>query len=242
MDKFFIHNKVSGLYVSFKPHPNVVWVDKLEKAYRFDTKKKAENFLSNNLIHSTGGKCNLADCEIISRDEEAGCSGDITAADADELMERLTGCLDEMCETVNTVRTLFNYHLAQVQRADIAMEDLLHKIEFTDANTVIGYRMYKTMQELRQRRRMHKDSCMILGVINGSGLLEKLQKARSDIEKMENGMDGRKYDPRVCASLFDAESNAEISESLMELASCVDSSEVPHGLLYREEPAEDRAS
>ena len=219
MEKFIIVNEKTGQYLALNRKNAALWGE-LDEAHRFDDKTKAENYMDNNLYNATHGAVCKSDCKIVSVNAMRSIPP-ITPEEATELASTLEERLKQMYETGQIIRSLFDYHLVQTQRADRALEDLMHKIEFSDANVVGGYRMYKAMQELRQRRRQHKNACTILGSIGASGLLDKLDKIERNLPKTETGLGKCQYEPRVSAELFQAGSNAELSAALDALLASV---------------------
>ena len=62
-----------------------------------------------------------------------------------------------------------------VRDLDMETVDILHKIEFTNENVVNGFRRYKQLQDVRQRRRKAKDALEISSLLLSSGLLASLK-------------------------------------------------------------------
>ena len=78
--------------------------------------------------------------------------------------------------------------------------DILHYIEFCNLNAAQGYKAYKMLKERRIRRRSIKNELQVLDIILGKKISET---ATDEIQKAVEGMDKRKYEPRVMEELFD---------------------------------------
>ena len=78
--------------------------------------------------------------------------------------------------------------------------DILHYIEFCNLNAAQGYKAYKMLKERRIIRRSIKNELQVLDIILGKKISET---ATDEIQKAVEGMDKRKYEPRVMEELFD---------------------------------------
>lgn len=77
---------------------------------------------------------------------------------------------------------------AAIERKKIDVE---HDIEFTKrANACVGYKKFRELQRVLERRREIKDELFVLGLILGSSLG---QVAKDHIEKSIEGLTNRKY-------------------------------------------------
>ena len=107
-----------------------------------------------------------------------------------------------LAETERLV-ALPQYYGKLVRDLDLETQDVLHKIEFTNENVVSGFKRYKQLQDVRQRRRKAKDSLEFATLILSSGLLTSMKTLREEIDKMKSEMESRKYKPRVLTELFE---------------------------------------
>ena len=76
-------------------------------------------------------------------------------------------------------------------------------MEFTNENVINGFKRYKQMQEVRQRRREAKDALEFASLIISSGLLPCLRKLKTDSADLKEFGETREYKPRVLTSMFD---------------------------------------
>ena len=88
----------------------------------------------------------------------------------------------------------------QLSTVDKETCDILHYIEFCNLNAAQGYKAYKMLKERRIRRRSIKNELHVLDIILGKKISET---ATDEIQKAVEGMDKRKYEPRVMEELFD---------------------------------------
>lgn len=88
----------------------------------------------------------------------------------------------------------------QLSTVDKETCDILHYIEFCNLNAAQGYKAYKMLKERRIRRRSIKNELQVLDIILGKKISET---ATDEIQKAVEGMDKRKYEPRVMEELFD---------------------------------------
>lgn len=92
----------------------------------------------------------------------------------------------------------------EIKQADLETEDILHKMEFTRADVVRDYRLYRMIHECRIRRRKAKDRAALLQLVLDSGLLQPIQAMSEHYQAYQNYLQNRTYRPRVRDDLFDA--------------------------------------
>jgi len=93
--------------------------------------------------------------------------------------------------------------LHEIKQADLETADILHKMEFTRADVVRGYRLYRMVHDCRIRRRKAKDRAEFLQIVLDSGLLQPLQAMNERYQTYQNYLQTRTYRPRVREDLFD---------------------------------------
>lgn len=90
--------------------------------------------------------------------------------------------------------------LNQLSLVDKELCDINHYIEFCNLNAAQGYKAYRMIKERRIKRRSIKNELQVLEIILGKRISET---ATDEIQKAVEGMDKRKYEPRVLSELFD---------------------------------------
>ena len=104
------------------------------------------------------------------------------------------------CSDLKQYRVNLNYLLSQV---DKEICDIMHYIEFNNLDAANGYRMYKMLKDCRLRRRKIKDDLEKVNlIIPALGNKELVNSLKTCLGQM-NGLDHRKYMPRVLDELFE---------------------------------------
>lgn len=218
--QYVIRNILTGKYLSLVKLKNeAVWVD-LNKAHRFSDRVKVDNFMRMNFNNAVKGQFGKAEMEILPCDEQsisfesgesnANISAEITEEQANKYLDSLPDLIGQMYETGRIVRVLLAYYADQVRMADKAQEDMLHKIEFSNVNVVDGFKLYKALQEIRQRRRQCKDVCDMLGTIHKSGTVSSLMNLQGQMTKYQEHLETRTYSPRILSDLFTTITSASL--------------------------------
>ncbi len=82
---------------------------------------------------------------------------------------------------------------------ELEIIDIEHAAEFYNLNASQGYKIYKMLHEVRNKRRSYKDELQQIELILGTEISES---NFDNLEKRINGMDYRRYVPRVNKELF----------------------------------------
>ena len=93
---------------------------------------------------------------------------------------------------------ILNYKIIDKVK-EIAIIDIEHAAEFYNLNASQGYKIYKMLHEVRNKRRSYKDELQQIELILGTEISES---NFDNLEKRINGMDYRRYVPRVNKELF----------------------------------------
>lgn len=207
--EYVIRHYQTGKYLALVKLKNTaLWVD-IDKAHRFSDRQKVDNFMRSNFNGAVRGQIKESEVEILpcdathqsfALDEVAGV--ELTEEQASVYLDTLPNLVEQMYETGRIMRVLLSYYSNQVRAADKAQEDMLHKIEFSNVNVVDGYKLYKSLQEIRQRRRQCKDICDMLGAVHRSGTVSSLMNLQNEMNKHREYLDTREYKPRILEDLF----------------------------------------
>lgn len=204
LPKYCIQVILDRTYLKLDKRCGVSFVSDCEKSTMFDTRSKAENYIANNMPGMTGltsgdvvileyfngEQKSVVECPDLDVDTAAAC------------LERLMQAISDMGDMVILLRQVNKYYALEQQRIDLAQEDLLHKIEFTKAGAVEGYKLYKRLHELRIHRREIKDVMDRLKLIADSNLLGRMEKLTQSIAGLDHQCEARVYRPRVLTDLF----------------------------------------
>lgn len=194
----------------------------LKRACKFNNEEAVKNYMANNFAHSVKPSVPIDQVEILPCTVGGGIEpmvspeATITEEQASNYLETLPGLVNNLYETGRVMRVLLCYYSNQVRSADLALEDLLHKIEFTNVGVVDGYKLYKAVQSMRLRRRQYKDICTMLNLINQSGVISSLNNLKDSFARFENGLENRKYTPRILDELFQTVSSANLDKTMDE--------------------------
>ena len=202
---FVIVNSINNNYVRTTPKKNS-WTPLLKNATKFMTSDKAHNFLTHN-FRSTFPDVAESDAKVIDVSDIAGdfCQENIcfTDATARETFLDMMSFFEEAAEKTKRYAALSRYYGGVVKRCDLETLDMLHAIEFTNENVVNGFKRYKQMQIIRQRRREAKDSLEYTSLLLSTGLLECMQDLTQCVSELKNFEETREYKPRTAIGLFD---------------------------------------
>lgn len=202
---YVISHLQNGSYVKLKSGKGS-WSTLLKNATKFKTLENATNFIDNN-FSGTYPATNVVDVKILNVEnltEEYSIDGiEFTEETAKQTLEDMISFYDQIVENTNKFLFLPGYFGGIVKQCDMETLDILHKVEFTNENVVNGFKRYKQMQEVRQRRRVAKDSLEFASLIVSSGLLACLKKLKTDIAELKEFGETREYRPRVLTSMFD---------------------------------------
>lgn len=220
--EYVVRHCETGKYLSLiKLRNEAVWVD-VAKAHRFSDKQKVDNFMRMNFSGAVKGQIKKSEVEVLPCDTQhnpfegdvAVSRAEITEKQANAYLNSLPDMIGQMYETGHIMRVLLSYYSDQVRVADKAQEDMLHKIEFSNVNVVDGFKLYKALQEIRQRRRQCKDICDMLGIIHRSGVASGLMNLQDEMNKHQEHLETRTYTPRILEELFNTVASANLDKVL----------------------------
>ena len=182
------------------------WATILKNATKFQTIEKASNFVEQNFA-GMYRSVPVAETKILNMDnlteEYQNQDIDLNNEKATELLDELRQFFNAVSEETDKFIALPGYFGGQIKHCDMETLDLLHTIELTNENVVAGYKRYKQLQEIRQRRRIAKDSLEVCSLLLSSGLLPALKQIKLGLEEIEKWKETRTYSPRVREGMFD---------------------------------------
>lgn len=222
--KYVIYYPFTQKYLSFGKNCDIYWVDEKD-AHLFDKKQSVDNFLRHNFHECLRAGISRKDIIVIPKgnkgaaamkaaqppkketkpEKEEPVKDPINEEQADKYVQELLASVDGVCEAGRLIEDLISYYASQVSISDKAQEDLLHKIEFTNANAVEGFKLYKALHDLRVRRRKYKNTYDILIVLSRGGFVDNLTRMNQDVTSRQAAMEKRIYVPRVLNELFTGE-------------------------------------
>jgi len=99
-----------------------------------------------------------------------------------------------ICKKINETFEMLSEDL---RKNDLAMQDMLHYIEFEEFNNIIGFAAVQKLKDLRILRRKIKDEIEPLQTMKNMLDVKMLEKIRDRIVLKLNEQSSRRYTPRV---------------------------------------------
>lgn len=164
----------------------------LQEASRWDKIEKARHVQNN--VRNKFNRYHLGVRYVSSDNEIVPVSNEDIELDCDILQK-----VREICEFVKKIELRKMYLAGEIQKADLEIVDIEHAAEFYNLNASQGYKIYKMLHDVRNKRRDMKDECTKIEMILGTSM------KKANLENLERsilGLDNRKYTPRVNAELF----------------------------------------
>lgn len=210
---FVIFNSKTNKYVK---HPKN-WTESFNKATKFETWEKVNNYLTNNFPSDYKGTP-IEDVEAIDtdallstvyKDEVIPCAALLDEEAAQAELTKLHDLLALVSASAQNFASLPNYFSKQIKDCDMETLDVLHKIELANVNVVGGFRLYKQLQEIRRRRRNAKDAMEVCSLLLSTGLIKSFSEVKKGLAELEKETAERTYSPRIRKEMFtDTESAA----------------------------------
>ena len=224
---YIIYSRLKNLYIRQPFGGAKTWVPELSQATQFHTEQNALNYLRKNL-QLTDGEARNRKLEILSieqaesdaeaRKQAIAEANERAAAEAKEkeiralfsaseaqmLIENLPLMVDQLLTAVDTVEKLSKYYQKSLSDTELESRDLLHKIEFSDPAVIPGFLLYTQLREVRCRRRVAKDSLVLLHLFQESGVLNAVKRLQELTTRTLRQQETRAYYPRILGDLFEA--------------------------------------
>lgn len=175
-------------------------VNSVTLAAKYEERKKAENFLANLPRSFKNIGYYVQEIAIEEKSE--------TVSDEKEIVGEFSSFVNEAKKTIEDFSEFINNLNAkkkelerQKEEADKEIFDLVHAIELREElNCPKAYKLYNMIRDARIKRREAKDGIEVIDIITEEGLVG-IKSGRC--MRRINGMDNRKYTPRILKELFD---------------------------------------
>lgn len=114
--------------------------------------------------------------------------------------------IEEAIELISQLPKRYELNNQHIEYCDRKMQDLLHKIEFTDFNAFEGYKLAKELQDIRRLRRKYKDENKETKPVcdklkKYENITNDLHSALVNIRKIKGSMENRQYQERATTSM-----------------------------------------
>lgn len=228
---FVIYSPLKKLYVKQPFGGPKSWVPQLSQASKFRSASSAKNYLTSNLKLSADAiarqqfliiSMNQVEEELAAQAAAEAAAEPpephlppaeapvkpsaepLSAEDARELVEELPLLADQLVTAAETVERLALFYQKALKDSDLESIDLLHKIEFSELDPVPGFLLYAQLREVRQRRRVAKDSLELLHAFQEANLADSIKALREQVSHIIQQHTNRTYSPRILSDLFSA--------------------------------------
>ena len=216
----YVISNGKGIYAAQTKDDRYVPVGDFKSAVQFDSYNKAKNILKSNLGKGFGRKFHVEEIMLddngdkiipmkkpipIAKPEEVTPCKTISKRfrvlleepDVDSHVNDIHESVNDLIGKVSKLASQKEQILNRISTVDQEISDLEHFIEFSDKlNVYEGWLVYKLLKKRLQERRIKKDE---LYFINTAGeTFESLER----MGKILEGMDGRKYTPRILTEIF----------------------------------------
>ena len=115
-------------------------------------------------------------------------------------LDGVVDMMKEISKVTSAIEKRKIFLTQEIQTCSLEITDIEHAAEFYTLSASQGYKLYKMLHDVRNRRRKYKDELSIIESALGANLNSiEMQK----IENQINGLGSRKYLPRVVNELFE---------------------------------------
>lgn len=116
-----------------------------------------------------------------------------------ELNFKLDDFVDDLFNKTCALQDRKDFLLTELSRLDKERTDIEHAAEFYNLNASQGYKIYKMLHENGIERRKVKDEIYKINAIFGQTISAK---GTETVKKSFEGLEDRKYEPRILKELF----------------------------------------
>lgn len=177
------HNYYVG--VDDKNKPTIT--SNINKAISFNSREKAENFLKSSPKKIVEMNWSIVDLNYAYLSNQDNSNYDI---------ESEVENIEDFVKHIYQRQYVLNSELETVNKEIV---DIEHAAEFYTLNAAQGYKLYKLLHDARVRRRECKDELAKISYILDGKFNDCITER---ISRQINGLENRKYRPRVLAELF----------------------------------------
>lgn len=114
--------------------------------------------------------------------------------------------IEQFIYLMNSIESTYQHNLDEITLAELETTDLEHEIEFTNFGASDGFKIYKQFQEVRRRRRIHKNQNEVLRYFRKfasthTELKGELKQLVGHMNNMRKEQKERVYNARVLKGL-----------------------------------------
>ena len=199
---FVIYSPLKKLYVKQPFGGPKSWVPQLSQASKFRSASSAKNYLTSNLKLSADAIARQQFLIISMNQVEEELAAQAAAEAAAEPPEPHPPPTEAPVKP--SAEPLSAEDARELVEELPLLADLLHKIEFSELDPVPGFLLYAQLREVRQRRRVAKDSLELLHAFQEANLADSIRALREQVSHIIQQHTNRTYSPRILSDLFSA--------------------------------------
>lgn len=167
----------------------------IAKAIKFSSMEKANNIICSSLPESIRNK--KIEIKSFSKENPLSDNDEVSYVPFD--IEEMKAGISTLEGQMNVIKGNKQYWLNQLSEVDKELSDIEHYIEFTKFSASEGYNLAKSIKECRQRRREIKNNLELISILN-LGCCNMI--SNGTLLNRINGLNDKKYTPRVLTELF----------------------------------------
>lgn len=107
------------------------------------------------------------------------------------------------------IETLGNFNIdasqqclcQELSKVDIEITDIEHKIELSEFNAAVGYKLAKELQQARRKRRAIKD---VMTIMDNQDFINSISNLADIVVNLNKQLVNRTYQPRIRTDLFES--------------------------------------
>lgn len=176
----------------------------------FESRDKASRVLSSSIAAKIRKKYHIETMEVSPVKSVTDFEKIKSMTDKEIVDDKIGNWLDKVDNLLELIKSISDRKqelISELQKIDFEITDIQHYIELGNFNAYNGWLSYKMLQNRLRQRRKIKDELLILNAVGSTrieaGSVENLHKA-------VNGLNTRKYAPRVLNELFKYDGDTEL--------------------------------
>lgn len=199
-----------SVYLGVK-NKNYIPTTQIEIAKKFETEKIANNVLKSSVPKILRKNYNWKVTELEETTvEDIPEEINQTVVSQDEFInpqyvhidtEEIKSAISDLAGKFSTLKGNKQWLLDEESNIDKQISDILHFIEFERFSASEGYKLCKALKELRLKRRDVKNELELINIIN---VHTCNNIANGNTSKAIDGLNNKKYAPRVLSELFES--------------------------------------
>lgn len=194
--EYYIKDKFDDLYLAYTPTNRLYATRDTQRTKLFKTLQSAQNIIEQSIPNLL--KCH--EWEVIAVNDSEPYDGISQMQNPFSEPINWEDKLGEYAEFSKNLKLYKNYLSKQLSICDLKIDAIKHKIEFTKANAVEGYKLYKMEHDILLERRNVKDNIRRIDIFLGNQLSSM---STTNFKNELHKVDSQTYTPKVLKELFE---------------------------------------